>query len=93
MKPSGSGLAFCSTRWSKPASTYSHRRHVGVRIGPLVGAPGADLGVLVRGEVVKDQVEALVGPAAAQGLEEGQELAPAFAVTDAVVPADARSAG
>ncbi|MEV1333134.1 hypothetical protein AB0J20_26575 [Micromonospora costi] len=37
------------------------------------------------GKSVQDQAQALVGPAAPQDLEEGQELAPSFAVADAVV--------
>src|SRR5689334_14974603 len=38
------------------------------------GAPGADAGMAVRGEVVADDVELLVGPASAQDLEQIEEL-------------------
>src|SRR5215472_14183892 len=50
------------------------------------GGPAGDLGVLVRGEgeVVRDQVELLPGPAPAEQLEEGQELPPPLARPDPI---------
>jgi hypothetical protein len=40
----------------------------------VVGAPGLDLGVVVRGEVVADHVELLARPASPQRLEQVKEL-------------------